>query len=295
MRLGNDRGDKLFSWLTVAPTLSILLLLMLYPLLYNLWVSLRYLTFVNLRKGGRFIGLANYMDMFHDPDFQNSLVVTFIYVFLTVVLQLILAFIIALLVYKKRAWLRRVTTLALLLPRMVTPVSAALVWRFMLNYEIGVINYFLSLLHIPRLAFLTDSVLAMSSLVAIGVWQHMGFDFLLILAGLMGIPEEMLEAARVDGAGGLKRFTHIIFPVLKPVLTVVILFGTIYSFQVFDIIYMTTGGGPAAATQVLGIYLYRKLFLASQLGAAAAISVILLFISLVVTFSLIALLTREEL
>ncbi|HHV63003.1 MAG TPA: sugar ABC transporter permease [Firmicutes bacterium] len=294
-RRNGRNKDRFFPWLTVAPAMAIILSLMLYPLIYNLLVSFKYLTLINFRRGGRFIGLSNYIDLFRDSSFYNSLGVSFVYVVLTVTLQLVLALIIALFVYRDRPWLRKVTTLGLLLPRMMTPVSAALVWRFMLNYETGIINYLLSLLNIPRLSFLTDPFLAILSLTVIGVWQHIGFDFLLLVTGLMAMPNEILEAAQVDGANWWERLRYVILPVLKPVMVVVILFGVINSFQVFDIVYMTTGGGPAGATQVLGIYLYRKLFLASQFGPSAAISVVLLFISLLISVSLIRVLRREEL
>ncbi|HLW31109.1 MAG TPA: sugar ABC transporter permease [Aequorivita sp.] len=287
----NDK-DRLFRWFTVAPSIIILLLIMVYPLINNFYNSFRYLTLINQRSGGIFIGLLNFLELFTEPSFLNSLWVTFIYVFLTVTLQIGIAFLIALAVYKGRTRLRQITTICLLLPKMVTPVAAALVWRFMLNYETGIINYFMSLFHIPRISFLTNSVSAMITLNIIGVWQHLGFSFLLIVTGLMAISNEILEAAEVDGTTWFQKLRHIIIPILRPVLTVVSLFAIINSFQAFDTIFMTTGGGPAEATQVLSIYLYRKLFIASSFGSAAAVSVILLVISLFISFSMIRVLKK---
>ncbi len=197
-------------------------------------------------------------------------------------------------VYKGRERLRRITTLCLLLPRMVTPVSASLVFRFMLNYETGIVNYLLGRFDLPRLPFFSEPILAMASLIFIGVWQHVGFDYLLIMTGLMGISEQMIEAAEVDGANWWSRVRHIIIPLLKPVLIVVVLFGAINSFQVFDFVYMTTGGGPGGTTEVVGIYLYRKLLLASEFGYSAALSVVLLAISLLMSVTLIRALRRES-
>lgn len=279
--------DKLFQWFTVTPSVIILLLIMIYPLINNIYNSFRYLTLINYRAGGRFVGLDNYLELFSEHSFQNSLFVTLVYVFLTVTLQIIIAFLIALAVYKGRTRLRQITTICLLLPKMITPVAGALVWRFMLNYETGIINYFLSLLHIPHISFLTNPFLAMVTLNIIGIWLNLGFSFLLIVTGLMSISNEIFEAAEVDGATWFKKIRYIIIPMLRPVLTVVILFAIINSFQTFDSIFMTTGGGPAEATQVLSIYLYRRLFIASSFGSAAAVSVILLIISLFISFCLI--------
>jgi multiple sugar transport system permease protein len=292
--LTKQNRDKIFSWFTVLPSLIILSLIMLYPLINNFYTSFRYLTLINFRNGGKFVAFNNYFELLSEPSFQNSVVVTFIYVLLTVTLQIIIAFLIALAVYKKRAGLRKITTVCLLLPKMITPVSAALVWRFMLNFETGIINYFLSLFHIPHISFLTHPVTAMITLNIIGVWQNLGFSFLLLVTGLMAISNEIIEAAEVDGATWLKRLRYIIIPSLKPVMIVVILFAVINSFQAFDTIFMTTGGGPAEATQVLSIYLYRKLFIASSFGSSAAVSVILLIISLFISISLIKILRRRE-
>ncbi|NLY74568.1 MAG: sugar ABC transporter permease [Firmicutes bacterium] len=287
-----ENKDKIYGWFTVAPSIIIILLIIVYPLFYNVYTSFRYLTLINFRSGGRFVGLNNYLELFSEPGFHNSLFVTFVYVLVTVTLQFIIAFLIALALYKKRAVLRKITTICLLLPKMITPVAAALIWRFMLNYETGVINYFLSLLHIPRVAFFTHPVMAMITLNIIGVWQSLGFTFLLLVTGLMAMPNQIIEAAEVDGANWFKRLWYIIIPTLKPVILITTLFAVIHSFQVFDTIFMTTQGGPAEATQVLSIYLYRKLFGACHFGSSGAISVIMLIISLCISIGMIMVLKK---
>ena len=282
------------QWLTVAPALIIIFAIMIYPLLYNFYISFRYVTLANLKKGGVFIGIDNYITLLQDETFRGTLLITLRYVVVTVVLQIALAFMLALATYRGRRVLRGLVTICLLLPKMITPAASALIWRFILNYETGVINYFLSSLGLKKVAFLTDAGTAMATLNVIGVWQNIGFSFLLIIAALMGLPHEVMEASMVDGATYFKRIRYIVLPHLKNVMMVVCLFAVINAFQTFDSIYMTTNGGPAELTQVASIYLYRKLFTSSQMGEAAAISVILLLISLLISFVMTLMLRRKD-
>lgn len=294
---GRLRGKKMrrFSqWLTVIPALTIIFAIMIYPLLYNLYISFRYVTLSNLKSGGVFTGLGNYISLFQDEGFRSALLITLRYVVVTVFLQIVLAFILALVTYRGRTVLRGIVTICLLLPKMITPAASALIWRFMLNYETGIINYFLSSLGLQKIAFLTNPKTAMVTLNVIGVWQNIGFSFLLIIAALMGLPNDVMEASMVDGATYFKRIRYVVFPHLKNVMMVVCLFAIINAFQTFDVIYMTTSGGPAELTQVASIYLYRKLFTSSQMGEAAAISVILLLISLLISFAMTVMLRRKD-
>ncbi|WP_195282537.1 carbohydrate ABC transporter permease [Harryflintia acetispora] len=293
MRSGK-RGRRAVRWLSVLPAIVLILAIMVFPILYNFYISLRYVTLVNLRTGGRFIGLQNYVSLFGEASFWASMGTTLRYVVVTVALQVLLAFLLGLATYRGRRRLRYATTVCLLLPKMITPAASALIWRFMLNYETGVVNYFLSRLGVSKVAFLTDSASAMPTLSVIGVWQNIGFSYLLLLAGMMAMPYEMIEASLVDGARFGTRLRYILLPALRPVLTVVLLFAIINAFQTFDAIYMTTGGGPGEVTQVASIYLYRKLFISSQMGEAAAISVVLLLISFAISLVLVKVMKRGE-
>lgn len=286
--------SSILQRLTVAPAILIILGIMVYPILHNFYISLRYVTLINLKTNGTYVGFSNYIALFKDEAFIASMGTTLQYVVVTVAVQVVIAFILGMLTYRKRNLLRKVTTISLLLPKMITPAAAALIWRFMLNYETGIVNYFLTVLNLPKVAFLTNSSTAMATLNVIGVWQNIGFSYLLILSGLMAMNYEIIEASTVEGANFFTRLRYIIFPTLKPVLTVVSLFAIITAFQTFDSIYMTTGGGPAGTTQVASIFLYRKLFMSSQIGMAASVSVILLIISFAISLILIKALKRRD-
>ena len=293
MNIKNAKSSVLRR-LTVTPAIIIMTCIMVYPIIYNVYISFRYVTLVNLKTNGVFVGLDNYITLFQDEAFIASMITTIKYVIVTVLLQVLIAFILGMLTYRERTVLRKVTTISLLLPKMVTPSASALIWRFMLNYETGIINYFLTVLNLPKVAFLTNASTAMISLSVIGVWQNVGFSYLLILSGLMAISYEIIEASLVEGANLLNRIRYIIFPAMKPVLTVVTLFAVINAYQTFDSVYITTGGGPAEATQVASIFLYRKLFMSSQMGIAASISVILLIVSFLISLILIKALKRRD-
>lgn len=286
---------KVFPILLVTPALLLMALLMIYPVVYNASTSLTDLTLMRMNKGGNFIGLANYATIFGGADFQNALLVTLIYVVATVSIQIVLAFLLALMVFRGHTRGRKAVTIITLLPKMVTPVAISLVWRFMLNYETGVINYFLECLGLSRISFLTDSNWAMVTVVLINVWQHLGFSFLLLVSGMINISPDLIEASRLDGASLPGQVRYLILPIILPVLSVALMFAVISSFQVFDTIYMTTGGGPAGSTMVLGILQYRKLFIAGQFGVGSAMAIVLLALSLCISMLLLKLSRREAL
>jgi multiple sugar transport system permease protein len=283
---------RFLPWLTILPALVVIFLIMIYPIIYNFFISFRYLTLVNLRTNGVFVGFQNYAALLQDEAFIRSLMMTLRYVALTVLLQIVIAYWLAMLTYHNRTFLRRLVTICLLLPKMVTPSAIALIWRLILNYETGIINYFMQIFGLTKVAFLTDTLTAMLTLSVIGVWQNVGFSYLLILAGLMSMPYEMIEASFVDGASLIRRFQFIILPYLKQVLTVVVLFAVMGAFQTFDTIYTTTGGGPGDATRVASLFLYSKLMMSGKLGEAASISVFLLFISLCISIVLVLMLNK---
>ena len=283
-----------FQRLTVVPAILIIIGIMMYPILHNFYISLRYVTLVNLKTNGIYVGLDNYITLFKDEAFIASMWTTLQYVVVTVIIQVIIAFILGMMTYRRRTTLRKVTTISLILPKMITPAAAALIWRFMLNYETGIVNYFLTVLNFPKIAFLTNPSTAMATLNVIAVWQNIGFTYLLILSGLMAMSYEVIEASMVEGANFINRLRYIVVPTLKPVLTVVSLFAIINAFQTFDSIYMTTGGGPGGTTQVASIFLYRKLFMSSQIGMAASISVILMIIGFMISILLIKALRRRD-
>lgn len=284
-----QRLDRLTPVLMFLPAAVVVLLLFFYPLLYNAYVSLRYLTTTNLNIGGAFAGLENFTLLFSDRWFYHSVRTTAIYVLSSVAIEVVLGFGLALLLYRHRHRLRTITTVGLLLPLMTTPVAAALIWRFMLNYQVGIVNYLIEQIGLGKMAFTSNSTLALASVIGIDVWQHTAFCFLVLLAGLMGISTDMLEASSIDGASYRQQLRYVILPLMWPVLLVVVLFRAMGAFQAFDHIFILTRGGPARATEMLSIYLYDALFIRGDFGYGAAISFVILVIVSIISVALIAL------
>ncbi|WP_371131264.1 carbohydrate ABC transporter permease [Microbacterium sp.] len=223
-----------------------------------------------------FVGTANYERMIADPVFWNSLVVTLEYVVINIVFQTIFALVLAVLMHRLTQSL--VIRGIILGPYLVANVIVALVWFWILDYQIGIGNQFIEWLGLDRLAFFGDSALAIPTIAFINVWRHVGYTALLIFAGLQMIPKEMYEASAIDGAGEWKTFWRITVPLLRPVLAVVLVVSIIGSFQIFDTVAVTTQGGPVNATRVIYYYIYDLAFNRYEFGYASAVSVALFLI-----------------
>jgi multiple sugar transport system permease protein len=184
--------------------------------------------------------------------------------------------------------LQRLTQSAMLRGIVLTPylmanVVAGLVWLWILDTQLGIGNEIISGLGVDRIPFLADETWAIPTIALINVWRHVGYTALLLFAGLQAIPNDMYEAARVDGASEWRMFWRITMPLLRPVLAVVLIMTVIGSFQVFDTVAVTTAGGPANATNVLQYYIYGSAFGRFQFGYASAMSVALLVVLSAIT------------
>lgn len=251
----------------------------LWPLVRGIWLSF---TSFNLLTPAKFVGFANYERMFQDPIFWNSMKVTVWYVLLNIGIQTVMALIIALMMHQltQSTFLRGVV----LSPYLVSNVVAALVWLWILDTQLGIANHVLEWMGLDRIGFLTDEAWAIPTIALINVWRHMGYTALLIFAGLQTLPNSVYEAARTDGASETRIFFSITMPLLRPILALVLIMTIIGSFQVFDTVAVTTGGGPANATNVLQMYIYDMAFGRFQFGYASAMSVGLLVILGIITF-----------
>jgi multiple sugar transport system permease protein len=211
----------------------------------------------------------------------------------TVALELALGLGVALLFFRRFPGDKFMRAL-ILLPMVVAPVVVGLLWRYMLNVNFGVVNYLLSQVGIPRIDFLGDPFWALPTLIVIDVWQWTPFMFLILLAALQGIPEDILEAARVDGANPVQIFVYQMLPLMRYPIAVAVVLRTIDAFRVYDIIYMTTRGGPVDATQTLSWQIYDAGFRSFDLGYAAAYSWLMLAIVLIVTTLALRMMMRKE-
>ncbi|WP_416968136.1 carbohydrate ABC transporter permease [Streptomyces sp. 4F14] len=272
------RGDGRLAAVFLAPALLGFTVFLLWPTLRGVYLSF---TRYNLLTPAEFTGLDNYVRMARDPIFWNSLKVTVAYVFMNIGVQTVTALAIAVLLQRltRSATLRGIV----LAPYLMSNVVAGVVWLWILDTQIGIGNEIVTALGLDRIPFLADETWALPTIALINVWRHVGYTALLLFAGLQAIPDTLYEAARVDGAGEWRMFWRITMPLLRPVLAVVLIMTVIGSFQVFDTVAVTTGGGPANATDVLQLYIYQSAFGRFQIGYASAMSVALLVVLSAIT------------
>ncbi|GGZ84620.1 carbohydrate ABC transporter permease [Streptomyces echinoruber] len=277
-RTREDGGDGRLAALFVAPAMLGFLVFLLWPTLRGIYLSF---TRYNLLTPAEWVGLDNYVRMVNDPIFWNSLWVTVEYVVINIGVQTVAALAIAVLLQRlsQSAVLRGIV----LAPYLLSNVVAGIVFLWILDTQLGIGNEIIGALGFDHIPFLADEHWAIPTIALINVWRHVGYTALLLFAGLQAIPNDMYEAAKVDGAGEWRMFWRITLPLLRPVLAVVLIMTVIGSFQVFDTVAVTTQGGPANATNVLQFYLYGAAFGRFQFGYASAMSVALLVVLTAIT------------
>jgi multiple sugar transport system permease protein len=255
----------------------------LFPILKAIHMSL-YHNVLSRPQDYQFIGIGNYLRMIHDPTFWLTLKNSFTWVFWSVSIQFVLGFLGALLLnaeFKGRAFYRTLN----LLPWIIPGVVVGLVWEYLYQPNYGPINDILrrvGLLRVP-IAWLSDLNLAMPAVVFTNIWRGIPFFSIMILAGLQAIPDEVYEAATVDGASVIQRFWHVTLPMLRPIIIVATATRIIWTFNYADLIFVMTSGGPANATQITSSYTLLSAYTDLDFGYAATLSVILLVIMLIFT------------
>ena len=278
-RRARKRDDTRLAFLFILPALIGFLVFMVWPLLRGIYLSF---TRFNLLTSPKFNGVDNYVRMAQDPVFWNALKVTIYYVVVNIGIQTILALVIAVMMQRltRRTWLRGIV----LTPYLVSNVVAAMVFLWILDYQLGIGNKVLTAIGVARIPFLSSSAWVIPTIAVINVWRHVGYTALLIFAGLQTIPETVYEAGRVDGAGEVRMFRSITVPLLRPIMALVLIITVVGSFQVFDTVAIATRGGPVDASRVLQFYIYDMAFGRFQFGYASAMSVALLIMLMIVTF-----------
>ncbi len=238
----------------------------------------------SLLSGPRFIGLQNYVTILHSPDVGHSLLVTAYYVLLNIPAQTVLALLLALLMNKKLPAMGIFRTIYVV-PWMATPVAMGIVWQWIFDPQYGALNTFLGFFGLHGITWLSSSQLAMPAIAAVNIWQYAGYNMLFFLAGLQSIPVDFYEAAAIDGVSRLQSFFRITLPLLSPTLFFVLVTDIIGSFQVFDIVYVMTQGGPGQATNTINFEIFRQAFVFFHAGYASALAMVLFGILLVVTLA----------
>lgn len=267
----------------LLPSLLFVLIFSLYPISESFRLSVYRLILTLPWLGEKFVGWENYTDLLTDPVALSSLSTTLIFVAVTASAEVMLGLGMALVLhasFRGRGMLRAVVLIPWAIP---TAVSSQM-WRFIFNDRYGLFNYFLfgEKTHL-YLAPLGDPQLALLSIMVADIWKTSSFAALIILAGLQTIPEELYEAADIDGATAWQKFRQITLPLLKPALLLALLFRTIDALKVFDLVFVMTQGGPADATNVLQFYGYKKSFAEGMIGYGSALAVAVFLLTLLLS------------
>lgn len=260
----------------LIPLFLVLLTILIYPLAFSFWVSLHDYELTALGEV-QFSGLANYIGLGGNASYWNALKNTLIFVFVAVGLQTIIGFSLALLLYQARRF-RNFFRAVLLTPMFITPIAVGLMFRFLLNLQLGVLPYLLDKVGVTIDWF--SPRLALFSIVLIDVWQWTPFMLLLLLAGLESLPTEPFEAARVDGASAWSTFWKITLPLMRPIVIVALIIRMLDAFKVFEYIYAITRGGPGERTETILYHIYKVGFRFFRMGEAASMAYTLILITL---------------
>jgi multiple sugar transport system permease protein len=268
--------DRYARYLFPLPAVLAILVLIVAPVVTNFVLSL-YDYFV----GGRafFVGFENYERALGNARFWNGVKNTFVFTFVAVPIQLIVGLAIAAL-FDRDFPGKGLARTAILLPMVATPVAIALIWALMFNPSLGVLNYFLESLGLPRSLWVAQSSLAIPSLVLVDTWQWSPMIALILLAAMQGVPAEHYEAARIDGANAWQSFWHITIPGIRSAIVVALILRSVDALKTFDIIYVITEGGPGTASETLNVLAFKTGFQFFHAGYAATLLIFLMFLVL---------------
>lgn len=270
--------------LFVLPAFLYMLFFVGYPILRNIVLSFQDVTMVNLVHGAKnFVAFSNYQELFQDPVFRTSLVNTLVFTVCCLTVQFLIGFALAVF-FNKRFTIAKPLRGILLVPWMIPITVTALIFKLLFATDIGVLNYILKSLHIisENIEWLTTPKTAMFALIGANVWIGIPFNMILISTGLTTIPKELYESASIDGATGIQSFFKITLPLLRPTIESVLILGFIYTFKVYDLVYVMTSGGPVNSTHMLSTYSYKLSFEMFQYSKGSAVANVLLVILMVV-------------
>ncbi len=269
------------GYVYIFPILILISIFYIIPIFMSFFYSFQKF---NVIQPPEFLGLFNYKRLSSDPVFLASLKNTLVYTAIVVPVQTVLSMLLAVLITsrKRNIWTNFVRN-SLFVPVITSMILVGIIWRVVLNPNMGLLNHALSSIGITKINWLGSNATAMISVCMAAVWKNVGYFMVLYIAAIMDIPKSYYEAAMVDGASATQKFFNITLPMLKPATYFVVVLGTIWSFQVFDLVYTLTGGGPGVATVTLVMSIYNSAFREYNMGYAAAISYVLFAISVIIS------------
>jgi len=272
------RNRKMWAYLFILPQVIGLIVFHVLPVF---WAG--YISFTDFDGFGRndFIGFSNYSSLFKDEELWISLRNTAYYALLTVAIGITAALLIALALNTIKG--KSVYRVFYFMPVITSTISMGVIWVWMLNGELGIVNYVLSAIGVEGPNWLMDERWVIPSIALVGIWAALGKDMIIFLAGLQGISKSYYEAAEIDGASGVRQFWHITLPLLSPTTLFVTILALIHSIQVFDQPYVMTGGGPGKSSYTLVYLIYNQAFVEFNMGRASAVAMILFAVVMIVT------------
>ncbi|MGH9963524.1 MAG: carbohydrate ABC transporter permease [Nitrososphaeraceae archaeon] len=283
--------SKLQPYLFLAPSFAILLVFLIFPLSWNIYIALHDVSLVTLLKEWEYVGLENFVTLFDDPNFYTSLKVTLMFVGGSVALQFGVGLLMAL-VLNQQIRGSGVYRAILIIPWTISAVIAAFSFKFILDDNFGILNYILNQLGVESVGWLSDPNIVIWSLVIANMWYGTPFTLLFLTAGLLSINPSLYEAARIDGASKMRSLFHITLPLLMPFMTINLILITMWSVNLFDIQLIMTGGGPLFSSTTASLYMYRQAFEFGLLSKGAAAGIILILINLAVAVIYVKFLRR---
>lgn len=292
MNKQNLFAENKFYFLLLIPLLTLLSATLLYPLIYAFVTSFYKWNLARAFLGKKFVGFSQYIQIFEDEALIKALINTFFYMLVIVPLELILGTLIATLLQGKFLG-KKIFQTILFLPVVLTPVGVGIIWKVLLNTDMGAIPYFLDVLGFKRYALLSDPLMAKFCIVVVDVWATTPFVFILVLAALSSLPQSPFEAGIIDGASKWQIFRYITFPLIKPVLSVVILIRAMDVFRIFDVIFILTGGGPVYKTESVFTHVIRYLSSYTEVGYSCAQAFFILVIIIVMSYIISKVLKSE--
>jgi len=290
-----EAHESRLAFLLVLPTVLAVFVILIYPLLFSLILSFTDAT-INLKMGSfHFAGLDNYIKAFKDPVVRNAFYVTIKFVFFSVLFKLALGIGVGLML-KERFIGRGLARGIMIVPWAVPSVVVGVIFRWLLNPQIGAVNRILRAMGIPTqdLNWLSNFKTALPAIIAADVWQNSPFFIIIILAGLQVIPDDLYEAASIDGAGALSKFWHITLPMIRFPLFFATMLGTIFSINTFDIFWIMTRGGPADVTRAATLLDWQQGFKFFNTSYASAISYLIMLLALIITVIYLRFLGRKQ-
>lgn len=283
------RGDARLAWLLIAPSILGFIVFAAYPALRGVYLSF---TDYRVLSDPEWIGLDNFVELAGDAKFWSSLGTTIYFVILTVALTMLVSVTTAVVLHRLTS--STAIRSIVILPFLISNVVAAVVFSWMLDRQLGIVNIAIEALGGDAVGFLTDKGWVVPTLALITVWKTAGYTTILVFAGLQTIPPQIYEAGKLDGAGEVQMFRRLTLPLLRPIMAMVLVLTVIGAFQVFDIVQVTTKGGPANASLVLQMYIYDKAFGQFDFGYASAMSLVLFAMLIIISFAQMRLLRASE-